>query len=62
MEELDRIAAGAIDFLHAATPIEPGGAVRYPGEGTLRIREESLRLGIAVDESAWNGLLALDKS
>ena len=58
MEELDRIAAGAIDFLHAATPIEPGRIARYPGEGTLRIREESMRLGVAVDEAAWNALLA----
>jgi 3-dehydro-L-gulonate 2-dehydrogenase len=61
MQELDRIAAGAIDFLHAATPVEPGGVVRYPGEGTLRIREESMRLGVAVDEAAWDGLLGLEK-
>ncbi len=56
--ELDRIAAGAIDALHAATPIEPGRIARYPGEGTLRIREESMRVGVAVEEAAWN---ALDK-
>jgi 3-dehydro-L-gulonate 2-dehydrogenase len=56
IEELDRIATGAIDFLHAATPIEPGRIARYPGEGTLRIREESMRLGVAVDEPAWNAL------
>jgi 3-dehydro-L-gulonate 2-dehydrogenase len=62
IEELDRIAAGAIDFLHAATTIEPGRIPRYPGEGTLRIREESLRLGVAVDEPAWDGLLALEES
>jgi len=60
MEELDRIAAGAIDFLHTATPIEPGHTARYPGEGTLRIREESLRLGVAVEEPAWKALLQLD--
>ena len=61
IEELDRIAAGAIDFLHEATPIEPGRTARYPGEGTLRIREESMRLGVAVDDVAWNALLALEK-
>jgi 3-dehydro-L-gulonate 2-dehydrogenase len=59
-EELDRIAAGAIDFLHAAAPIEPGRAARYPGEGTLRIREENLRLGVAVDDAAWNALPGLE--
>jgi 3-dehydro-L-gulonate 2-dehydrogenase len=60
IEELDRIATGAIDFLHAATPIEPGRIARYPGEGTLRIREESMRLGVAVDEPAWRALLELE--
>lgn len=61
LEELDRIAQGAIDFLHAATPAESGHPPRYPGEGTLRIREESLRLGVPVDEAAWNALLALER-
>jgi 3-dehydro-L-gulonate 2-dehydrogenase len=56
VEELDRIAAGAIDFLHAATPIEPGNVPRYPGEGTLRIREESMQFGVGVDEAAWKAL------
>jgi 3-dehydro-L-gulonate 2-dehydrogenase len=60
IEELNRIAAGAIDFLHAANPIEPGGIVRYPGEGTLRIREESMRLGVPVDEPAWKELEKID--
>ena len=59
LDELDRIAAGAIEALHAATPVEPGRIARYPGEGTLRIREESVRLGVAVDEAAWSALLAL---
>lgn len=61
IEELDRIAAGAIDFLHAATPIVPGQIARYPGEGTLHTREESMRLGVAVDEAAWNALLKLEE-
>jgi 3-dehydro-L-gulonate 2-dehydrogenase len=59
MEELNRIAQGAIDALHAATPIEPGGFPRYPGEGALRIREESLLLGVAVEDGAWEKLLDL---
>ena len=59
LDELDRIAAGAIDFLHAAMPVKPGSGARYPGEGTLKTREESLRLGVAVDEAAWNALLEL---
>lgn len=60
VDELDRIAAGAIEALHAATPIEPGRIARYPGEGTLKFREESMRLGVAVDEAAWNALEKLE--
>jgi 3-dehydro-L-gulonate 2-dehydrogenase len=59
MEELDRTAQGAIDALHAATPVAAGHMPRYPGEGTLRIREESLRLGVALDDAAWSALLQL---
>jgi 3-dehydro-L-gulonate 2-dehydrogenase len=59
LEELDRVTQGAIDALHAASPVEPRHAPRYPGENTLRVREESLRLGVAVDEAAWNAFLEL---
>jgi 3-dehydro-L-gulonate 2-dehydrogenase len=45
--------------LHAAAPIEPGRPARYPGEQTLRLREENLRLGIPVDEAIWQQILKL---
>jgi 3-dehydro-L-gulonate 2-dehydrogenase len=63
MEELNRVAEGAIDALHAATPVAAGvearSPVRYPGEGAARVREESMRLGVAVEEGAWEGLVRL---
>jgi len=59
VEELTTIANGAIDFLHSATPIDPTHPARYPGEGTLQTRAENLRLGIPVDESQWQKVLAL---
>jgi 3-dehydro-L-gulonate 2-dehydrogenase len=55
-DQLTRIAKGAIDSIHTATPIQPGKPARYPGEETLRVRAESLLLGVAVDEPAWAGL------
>ena len=34
-----------------------GQKVRYPGEGMMQIREESLKNGVWVDEEIWKGLL-----
>ena len=60
VEELQRVAEGAIDALHAATPIEPGKPARYPGEGALRIRAQSARLGVAVEEDVWKRFCGLE--
>ena len=62
VEELSGIAQRAIEALHAATPIEPGRSPRYPGEGVRRVREESLRLGVVVEDSAWQAFEALEKT
>ncbi|WP_263365311.1 3-dehydro-L-gulonate 2-dehydrogenase [Edaphobacter bradus] len=57
-QELDRIADGIIDSLRHAAPIDPAKPIRYPGEQTLRLREENLRLGVPVDPEIWNSLRA----
>jgi 3-dehydro-L-gulonate 2-dehydrogenase len=62
MDELSRIAQGAIDALHAATPVEEGKPARYPGEGTLRARAESLAQGVAVEDAAWRAFMALESA
>jgi 3-dehydro-L-gulonate 2-dehydrogenase len=61
MGEMSRVVSGAIDAVHAATPIEAGKSARYPGEGTLKMREENLRLGVAVQDAAWEGFVELEK-
>jgi 3-dehydro-L-gulonate 2-dehydrogenase len=33
--------------------------VRYPGEQTLRLRQENMKLGVPVDPAVWATLLAL---
>ncbi len=53
LEEMRRIADGCIDWLHAAEPVTPGTAPRFPGEGTRRVRDESLRLGVGVEDAVW---------
>lgn len=50
---------GMVAHLHAAEPDERGRAVTYPGEGTLRMREENGRLGIPVDAGIWQEVLTL---
>jgi 3-dehydro-L-gulonate 2-dehydrogenase len=57
--DLDRIANGILDSLHAAVAIDPARPVRYPGQQTLHLREENLRLGVPVDSNLWARLLAL---
>lgn len=54
----DEIAEEAIHLLKAAP--EPGGQIRYPGEQTLRIREENMRLGIPVDREIWESLAEIE--
>src|SRR5580692_9496018 len=39
--EVEKIADGVVASLHNCAPAKPGGKVRYPGEETLRIREEN---------------------
>ena len=57
--DLDRIAAAILDSLREATPIDPAHPARYPGEQTLHLREENLRLGIPVNPELWNKLQTL---
>lgn len=52
-EELNRIAEGVIANLHGMTPLDPSRPLRYPGEQTLHLREENLRLGVPVDPELW---------
>jgi 3-dehydro-L-gulonate 2-dehydrogenase len=39
--------------------LEPNGRVQYPGEGTIRRREEHMKNGIPVEPSIWNSVLEL---
>ena len=58
-DELDRIADGILESLRAATPIDPAKPVRYPGEQTLQLRQENLRLGVPVNPEIWAKLTSL---
>lgn len=56
--ELNHIADGIVEHLHHAKPANPNEPVRYPGEQTLHLREENLRLGVPVDPEIWGRISA----
>ena len=51
--ELNAVAEGIIESLRQATPVDPDRPVRYPGEQTLQLREDNIRLGVPVDPEIW---------
>lgn len=53
------IADEIVAFVQASAPVQAGKAVRYPGEQTVKLREENLRLGVPVEEAAWQQLLGM---
>lgn len=55
----DHIADSIVASVHAAKPAAPLHPLRYPGEQSLRIREENLRLGIPIEDSLWQQILSL---
>jgi 3-dehydro-L-gulonate 2-dehydrogenase len=56
---LDRIADEIVDSVQGSRPAELDKPVRYPGENTLRLREENMRLGLPVDRALWKEILSL---
>ena len=59
---LNRTVKDIIDDVHTALPLDSNEAVRYPGEGMLRTRQESLEKGVLVDETQWQALLEINKT
>jgi 3-dehydro-L-gulonate 2-dehydrogenase len=55
----ERIADEIVESVRCAKPTEEGKPVRYPGQNTLRLREENMLLGLPVEASVWNEILAI---
>lgn len=55
----EEIADEVVESLHRARPVEAGKPVRYPGENTLRLREENRRLGLPIEETVWAEIVAM---
>lgn len=43
-----------LNDIQSSEPDKDGGKVRYPGESTIRRREENMKNGIPVKEEIWN--------
>jgi 3-dehydro-L-gulonate 2-dehydrogenase len=56
--EMAGMADGILDSLREATPVDPAKPVRHPGEQTLHLREENMRLGVPVDPEIWKQISA----
>jgi 3-dehydro-L-gulonate 2-dehydrogenase len=53
---LNETVEAIIRDFHTAAPLDEREGVRYPGEGMLRTRRESLAKGVLVDEGQWQAL------
>ena len=56
---IEQIADEVVASLHRSRSAEEGQPVRYPGENTLRLREENHRLGLPIDEIVWQEILRM---
>ena len=59
---LNETVTAIIDDFHTAAPLDENEKVRYPGEGMLRTRQESLEKGVLVDETQWQALLEMNRN
>jgi 3-dehydro-L-gulonate 2-dehydrogenase len=56
---VNQLADDIVASVHNARPTKPGTKMRYPGEKTIAIRAENMRLGIPIDKALWDEILAL---
>ena len=54
---MEATADAVIAELRKANPVVAGKPARYPGEQTLKLREENMQLGVPVDEEIWDKLV-----
>lgn len=52
-EDLTRIVNSFLEALETAPRVDAQTKPRYPGEQTLKLREENMRLGVPVEDSVW---------
>ena len=53
-EFIDQALNGTVDQLKGSVPAKENGEIFYPGEQSLRTRQENMELGIPVDDGIWS--------
>jgi len=61
-ELIDKILKDSIEQLKSSVPVKENGEIFYPGEQSLKKRNENMKLGIPVDESIWERVKQLAKN
>lgn len=56
---IDQSLRETIEQLRHSTPVKENGEIHYPGERSLRTREENMQLGIPVDDGVWKTVRTL---
>ncbi|MGN6641104.1 MAG: 3-dehydro-L-gulonate 2-dehydrogenase [Mucilaginibacter sp.] len=57
--QTDQLIEEIITYTKGSKPGEDGGKIFYPGENTLRNREQSMAKGVWVDDKIWEKVLSL---
>lgn len=57
-EDEEEIIERTLQKVLSAKPINGSSSPRYPGQNSIKTREQNLRDGIPVDESVWDDILA----
>jgi 3-dehydro-L-gulonate 2-dehydrogenase len=57
--QVEQIADEVVEWLHRSRAEDAERPVRYPGENTLRLREENRRLGVPVEQRLWDEICAM---
>jgi 3-dehydro-L-gulonate 2-dehydrogenase len=50
---IDSMLNDTIAQLRSAVPVKENGGIFYPGENSMRTRQENMELGIPVDDAVW---------
>ncbi len=58
-DALQQIVANIISDYQKSQPVFPDTEIRYPGQKTLRLRQQNLQQGIPVDPKIWAEIQAL---